>query len=281
LPQVDVAPADRPRPLSAAAIDEYRGTYLLSRAAKASCESFPGRFAFAHRIGADDDGFLTRVEAGERRRYGLVDQDLLAAVDGPEMMAFERDAAGRIAAVHAADVFNGARYPATYERLSGWGEPRLLNELISWALGLPVLAVLAWSMALGVRGIYRRRRKARGRPFESRRRTALAWTGLSLVLTWVAALLTFGFGFMARFNALAMTRPEELAYGLPEALGQLLWLPWLLGACSVALAGTAVMGWLQRQSVEWMDRVLVTLVSACALLFTALLVHFRFLPPAA
>ncbi len=282
LPQTGTADvAARPRSLSAAEIDEYRGSYLLGRASKSGYESFPGRFAFGHRIGADDGGLLTRLEAGEVRRYGLVGEDLFAAVDGPAMMAFERDPAGRIAALHAADVFNGVRYPATYERLPLWGEPPFLNELLSWAMGLPVMALLAWAAVLGVRRLHRWRSKGRGRPVEPHRRTALAWAVLGLVLIGVVAIWLFGFGFMAKFNAMATTRPEALVYGLPEELGRLLWLPWLIGACSAALAGTAVAGWLLRESLELIDRLLVTLVAACALLFTALLVHFRLLPPAA
>ncbi len=262
-----------PSPLSAAELDEYSGVYLLGRAARRSYESMPGRFLYSHTIGSSAEGYLTRSEAGRVRRYGRVEGDLFADVDGIGTMAFERDPAGRVVAVHAAEVFNGARFPASYERLPRVMQPRFINELLSWVAGLPAIALIVWLLIAGV-GLLRRR------PGRSKR-TAMGKAGLLLAAGTTAGMLVFGFGFLARFNAMAMNDPITLTYGLPPALGRLLWLPWAIAACAATLAAIAVASWRHKASVPLMDRALFAVTGACALLFVTVLVHFSLLPPVA
>jgi hypothetical protein len=258
--------------------DAYTDGYLLGRAARATYESFPGRFLFGHTVGADEAGFLTRVEGGVLRRYGQVANDLFRDIDGPGLLAVERDADGTVVALHAADVFNGIRYPASYERLARWEEPYVMNELLSWTAGLPVLALLAWGMAalaLGLRRILGRGRKGTTTMPHPRP----AWEGLALAIATLAGILIFGFGFMAKFNAMAMKTPEVLAYGLPNALSRLLWMPWAIAACTLALVAATTLTWTRSPSVRLIDRLFMSVVSACALVFTALLISFHMLPP--
>lgn len=262
-----------PTPLTAAELDQYRGTYLLGRAARGSYESFPGLFLFSHAIGSDADGYLTRVEGGRARRYGRVDGDLFAEVDGAGMMAFERGPGGEVTAVHAADVFNGARFPASSERLASVMEPRFVNELLSWVVALPVIALAAWSLIAGV--VLVRRRPGR------RPRTAVARTALLLAAGTIGCMEVFTFGFLARFNAMATHNPGLLAYGLPAALGRLLWLPWAVAACATALAALALASWRPHTSVPVVDRLLLSVTAACSAMFVIALIHFSLLPPAA
>ncbi|UCC83469.1 MAG: beta-lactamase family protein [Gemmatimonadota bacterium] len=262
-----------PAPLTAEELDEYSGVYLLGRAARRGYESMPGRFLYSSAIGSNADGYLTRSEAGRVRRYGRVEDDLFADVDGIGMMAFERNPADRVVAVHAADVFNGARFPASYERLPGVLQPRFINELLSWAAGLPTIALVVWLLIAGV-GLLRRRPGRRGR-------TAMGKAGLLLAPVTTAIMLVFMFRFLARFNGMAMSDPVTLAYGLPPALERLLWLPWAIAACAVTLAGIAVASWRPKASVPFIDRALFAVTGACALLFVAVLVYFSLLPPVA
>lgn len=270
-----LAPADGgnervPNPIDRAASQEYSGTYLLGRAARGSYEGFPGQFLFRHTIGADEDGYLTRRESGRLRRYGRVEGDVFAGLDGIGTMVFTRDASGTVTAVHAADTFNGARFPATYRRLRGVMVPYVLNEVMSWAIGLPIIAAIVWGFA-GLLTKWRRRpRPARNR---------LARAGLLLTAVTVTATLVFGFGFLARFNALAMQDPVQLAYGLPQGLSRFLWLPWGIGACTVLLLAVGLASWRRGADVRLSDRLLVTVAALCASSFTWLLVHFSFLPP--
>jgi CubicO group peptidase (beta-lactamase class C family) len=266
----DAEAASMPGPIAADDLEEYRGTYLLGRAARGSYESFPGHFLFQHTIGADDDGYLTRWESGERRRYGRVAGDRFASVDGVGTMVFERNGSGRIDAVHAAETFNGARFPATYRRLRGVMVPSVLNEVMSWAIGLPIIAAMVWVLSAVVT-MWRRR----ARPM----RSGLAWVGVSLSAAAVGVTCFFGFGFLARFNAIAMRDPVQLAYGLPENLATLLWLPWAIGACTVLLLMVGIASWRRRSEVRRIDRLLITVTGICQTVFVAMLIHFSFLPP--
>ena len=267
--------------LTRAELEEYTGSYLLVRAARATYESFPGRFLFGHTIKADADGYLNRSEGGVVRRYGRIDGDLFGAVDAPAVMAFERSAAGDIVELHAADVFFGARFPASYERLSPWAAPAFLNELLSWLVGLPVIAIMMWSGVEVVRA-WRERRGNRGQADAAPSRTAMGWTGLLLTGIVVTCTLTFGFGFMARLNALAFDAPEALAQGLPGEIGRLLWLPWAIAISSLLLAGATIQAWVTRRTGRMIaDRILMSVVSLCALGFVWLLTLFHMLPPTA
>jgi CubicO group peptidase (beta-lactamase class C family) len=270
-PPVQAGPP--PEPLAESALDEYSGTYLLGRSARRSYESLPGLFLFSHRIGSDADGYLTRREAGRLRRYGRVENDLFAQVDGSGMMWFERDPSGTVAAVHAAETFNGGRFPASSERLTAVKDPRFFNELLSWVMGLPLIALLAWLLITGVallrRGPKRTQRSAVGR------------VGLLVAIGTSASVVVFGFRFLARFNALAMNDPILLAYGLPPAIGRWLWLPWLIAACTAALAGFAAASWRPGSSVPLVDRLLLSVTGTCAIVFVIILIHFSLLPPVA
>jgi CubicO group peptidase (beta-lactamase class C family) len=263
------------RPVPPGERDRYDGTYLSGRASKGSYESFPGLFLFAQRVGFDEDGYLVRVEGGELRRYGRLDGDLFESVDregpGRARLAFERDD-GEIVALHGSAVFNGARFPASYERLSRAETPHFTNELLSWLVGLPVLAFVAWALLAAGRFVFRRDRRGP-------RRSALARTGLVVAAGLILAILAFGFGFMAKFNAMAMDRPETLAYGLPDALSRLLWLPWVVAAGSAVLLGIVPIAWTRRDGVPVSDRWLLTFVTLCGVAFSALLVRFHLLPP--
>jgi CubicO group peptidase (beta-lactamase class C family) len=262
-----------PKPLAEPELDEYSGTYLLGRSARRSYESLPGLFLFSHRIGSDADGYLTRREAGRLRRYGRVEGDLFTQADGSGTMWFERDPSGTVVAVHAANVFNGARFPASSERLSDVMQPRIFNELLSWVMGLPLIALAIWLLVAGA-ALLRRRSKRSSR-------TAVARVGLLVAFGTTASILVFGFGFLARFNALAMNDPTLLAYGLPPVLARWLWLPWVIAVCAVALAGIAVASWRRQASVPLTDRLLFAVTGACAMVFVVILIHFSLLPPVA
>ncbi len=259
-----------PTPVASCELAEYEGVYLLGRAARRSYESFPGRFLFAHHIRADGNGYLVRSEAGRSQRYGRVADDRFAGVDGAGTMLFERNSAGRVVAVHAADVFNGARFPASYRRLGAIMEPRFVNELVSWLIGLPVLAILAWLVLTALMAWRRPHRPTR---------SLMAKAGLLLVAGTTASVLVFGFGFLARFTQLAASDPTVLAWGLPPELGRFLWMPWAIGICSVSLAGCALASWHRRTDVRLLDRLLFSLTGACMIIFVVVLVHFSLLPP--
>lgn len=274
-----MGPLGDPSPIGEDEAQGYVGSYLLARAPRGSYESFPALFLFSQNLGADPEGFLIRYEGGVRRRYGRIEGDLFASVDGVGRLAFERDRTGRVVAMHASDVFFGVRFPGSFERLPMWASPGFMNELLSWTVGLPVLAMLTWAIfSMGV-SLYRRIRGAKEpTPALPERRGRLAVTGLVLAPVVSALSIWFGFGFMARFNGIAMGSPELLAYGLPPELGRILWLPWAILLYSVALWGVTGMTWVRREG-RISDRLLLTVVTLSSVALIVLLRHFHLLPP--
>ncbi|MEZ5465308.1 MAG: serine hydrolase domain-containing protein [Lysobacteraceae bacterium] len=247
----------------------YAGSYLLGRASRSSVESFPGLFLFGQRFDVDDDGWLLRREGGEVVRYGRIEGDLFGMRDGDGRLAFERDRDGRIVAAHAADEFFGARYPASWIRLHDWESPAMVNELMSFAVGLPLLALLLWALLTAVGAIRRRLRRRRAT-------RAIPWLAMLVATGSTVVMLLLAFGFFARFNAMAMRDPQALAYGLPESLAiwqHLAWPSVLLALLSVLFA---LRSWMQGQ--RWLDRIVLSLVAICGVGFAFFLQHFHALP---
>jgi hypothetical protein len=137
-------------------------------------------------------------------------------------------------------------------------------------MGLPIIAIIVWGLTVAV---------TRWRRPALPPRTRLARAGIVLVAATVCATCWFGFGFLARFNAIAMRDPAQLAYGLPQNLANLLWLPWAIGACTVLLLGVAMVSWHRRASMRWIDRLLFTVTGLSQSVLVAILIHFSFLPP--
>jgi hypothetical protein len=151
-------------------------------------------------------------------------------------------------------------------------EPRFVNELLSWTLAVPVIAILVWVVVTALLALRRRRPSAR---------VPLAKAGLVLVATATGSLVAFGFGFLARFNAMAMIDPTPLVYGLPPRLGRLLFLPWVIAASAIVLSVIAVASWQRRRGVRLLDRMLFTVTGICAIIFVVMLMQFSLLPPMA
>ena len=256
-------------PLPAGAGDAVAGSYQSARAPRASAESFPARFLFSETVAVDADGFLVRQEGGQVRRYGQSGEpsDVLVSADGKGRMLIDRDASGRIVGLFAAEEFFGIRFPASYSRLAFWEAPGFLNELLSWLIAIPALALIAWLLVEGWRAFRQRRFRAL---------RELPWVTVSMSLALATILITFALGFMARFNALAARAPERLAVGLPDELAALLWMPWAI----VALQITLIVAWVTTRARHRYrtDHGAVGFVLVAALAFTALLVDFRLLP---
>ena len=55
----------------------------------------------------------------------------------------------------------------------------------------------------------------------------------------------------------------------------------IIGPATLALVGVTVAAWARPGSVWLLDRLLLTVVVASAVIYAAVLVHFRMLPPVA
>ncbi|MCP4895782.1 MAG: beta-lactamase family protein [bacterium] len=266
-----------PSPLTRSEAQDYVNTYLLARAPQGSYESFPARFLFSETLSSDNEGFLVRVEGGTPRRYGRLEGDLFASTDGVGRLAFERNASGRVVAMHAASVFFGIRFPGTFERLSWWESPGFINEVLSWTIGLPVLALIIWMLVFCGSAVFKRLHRSDDGTSPGVRRDPATIIGLLLAPVVTGFILAFGLGFLARFNAIAIRSPEQLAHGLPEQLERLLWLPWPIAIASTVLIALTMLSWKLRGGTVT-DRLVLVVVALCSILFAAQLGYFHLLP---
>lgn len=106
------------------------------------------------RVSSDKDGVLTiegmKNQRGELKKWKEIAPLIYSEIDGPEKIAFRRDASG---AVHEMLPF-----PAIYEgqRVSWYANKRLINPIIGGNLVLALLTVLLWPVAVVVRKRYQR-----------------------------------------------------------------------------------------------------------------------------
>lgn len=252
---------------------DFPGTYLLGRSARATYESFPGLFLYSSEVNLTDGGLLARREGGRWRTYGRQGSDSVVRDDGQAAIYFERGPDGSVLGMSAPDPFFGLEFPASYERLPRWREPGVVNELLSWAVALPPIALIAWLLAVAGTWI---KRKVQGRMRAGPRH---AWTAMAIAAATSGATIAFVFGFAARFNGMARSAPEELAYGMPEALSGLLWLPWAVLAGMLLLLGVTTAAWLQRRTYRTLDALVLTVVTLCTVLSVVMLIQFHMLPP--
>ncbi len=266
-------PAVKPAPVAPEEQAALAGYYLLGRASLASYERFPGLFLFNDHLAFDDEGWLIRREAGRMVRYGRLEGDLFAEVGGSGRLGFERDAAGSVVAVHAADEFFGVRYPATWIRLPFWSAPSFMNELLSLLVAGPMLLLAAWLLSTIGRAVAFSLKSPSTQP------PPIAWAGVALAATGSVSMIIVAFGFMARFNALAAQDPQSLAYGLPPELAGTLWFVWPTALLALLSVLNLMRYARARRSMRWIDLGVTAIVSFCLVGFVALMIHFHLLPP--
>jgi CubicO group peptidase (beta-lactamase class C family) len=259
-----------PEPLSVGVQREYHGSYVLGRASNSTPERFPGVFLFSESVGFDEDGWLLRREGGRDVRYGLVGEDLLEELGGDGRIGFQRNASGAVIGMHAADEYFGVRYPASWIRLPRWEAPHVLNEALSVMVAVPPLLVLFWGLWTAAAAALRRytKRPSRAPP--------VSWPVVTAAIALSGAVLMLGFGYLARFNALVMSDPESVAYGVPGSITVWAGLAWPTLGLTLVSAALVVRMFTRR--TRWMDRLMASAVTALATGFVVLLFHYHVLP---
>ena len=247
---------------------EYAGEYLLARAPLTGEERLPGIFAFAQTFDFDQNGWLVREEAGEIRRYGRVEGDLFGQSNGSRRILFTRDQHGRINGLQAPDSFFGIEYPASFLRTSNWQSPWFLNELLSWTLGVPPIALLLWSVTSV--GMSLRRRKVgatAGVP-------QIAWAPILSAALATILVAIVGFGFVASFIGLATGDPAALAVGMPDSLSTVrkLTIPAII--LTVLTSILAIRHVMRNVRLRVIDTLALLVVFVCLATFCVLLILF-------
>jgi CubicO group peptidase (beta-lactamase class C family) len=254
------------------------GAYRLTRYAHRGVENLPALFngqLHVSRVRGDTISVLGLGDADGR--YIAVAPNRWRSVDGRDAIAV-RAANGRITHLFGSVSFFGTRFPAAYERLAWYDVPHFLNELLSYVVAVPLLALVSWPIVAGIVWLVRRRTRlvARIRPA-----LGASWRGPAVVTAVAATALSvwFGFGFIAVSNRAAERGGGEIVYGLPISMRMLAWAPAALALLALVLVVAAWVGWRRRWwSIPGL--LIFTTVAASMVLFTAVLVHWGYSPVA-
>ena len=170
----------------------------------------------------------------------------------------------------------GTRFPSAYERLAWYDEPGFLNELLSYVVGIPLVALVVWPIVAGVVWLVRRRTRlvARLRPPVS-----TSWRALAVIaaVAFTALAVWFGFGFIAVSNRAAERGGGEIVYGLPPAMQILAYAPIATAVLAALLLVATIFGW-QRRWWSIPGTLIFITIAANALLFVAILVRWGYFP---
>jgi CubicO group peptidase (beta-lactamase class C family) len=271
--------ADPPLPAPSDASIDPTGDYRLTRYAHRGIENLPMLFnGQLHVRRLTGDTIVVSGLGDANGRYIGVAPNRWRSIDGTNVVAV-RAANGAVTHFFGPLSFFGTQFPAAFERLAWYDEPHFLNELLSYAAGVPLLALLAWPIVAGLVWLVRRRTRfvAELKPETS----GAHWRRLAVVAAVVSTALTlwFGFGFIAATNRAAERGGGEIIYGLPPVMRVLAWAPTALAALATILVFATLAGWRRRWwSIPGL--VLFTIIEASALLFVAILIHWGYFPVA-
>lgn len=276
-PDLAGRPAPAPQPAPAPMVDPT-GAYRLTRYAHRGTENLPSLFngpLHVRRLGGDT---ISTVGLGNADgRYVAVAPNRWRSVDGYDVVAVRvRDA--KVTHFFGPLSFFGTRFPSAYERLAWYDEQRFVNELLSYVVGLPLLALLVWPIVAGIVWLVRRRTRLVAR---LRTPVATTWRALAVIaaVAFTALAIWFGFGFIAVSNRAAERGGGEIVYGLPPAMQILAYAPIAIAVLAAFLMLATIVGW-QRRWWSIPGTLIYITITANALLFVAILVRWGYFPVA-
>jgi hypothetical protein len=240
------------------------GTYETSRRAESTFLKVAAMFGQPTvRPGAD--GTITvdtsKNLRGQLKRWREIAPLVYREIDGPEKIAFRRDANGRVVELMP-------QPPIFEEQRTVWYENKaLVMPVIGGSIGLLVLTILLWPVASIVRRRYQR-------PLftETRDRLIFALTRIVclLVAVWIAVLLVL--------SSRAGTDISLLGEALNPWLQVLHLLGWAIAAGTIVLVIAAVQHWRVSSLGLW-ARAHSTLLAVAGVIFVWFAWHCHLLEP--
>ena len=275
LPDLAGRPAPAPRPAPAATIDPT-GAYRLTRYAHRGVENLPGLFNGQLHVRRLRGDTISTVGLGNADgSYVAIAPNQWRSVDGNDVVAV-RVRGDKVTHFFGPLSFFGTRFPSAYESLAWYDEPRFLNELLSYVVGIPLLALVVWPVVAGIVWLVRRRTRlvTRIRP-----PVATTWRVLAVIaaVAFTALAVWFGFGFIAVSNRAAERGGGDIVYGLPTTMRILAYAPLAIAALAAMLMAASIVGW-QRRWWSIPGTLIYITITACALLFVATLVRWGYYP---
>jgi CubicO group peptidase (beta-lactamase class C family) len=264
--------APRPMTLDAAYLRSLAGPYQVTRYAHNTIERFPLLFATSVSLSVRDHR-LVLPYPNAPVEFEPLDSLHFREVGGERLIAFHRDASGRVTHLAAPIPVFGAELPGVLERQSWHDGAHFMNEYVSWLLLTPLIGlVVVWPIAVGGAWWYRRRRGIQG----ERRTVGATRSALGLALVFNALWITFGFLVIAK-SARMLERATGIVYGVTPFFRPAPVVPWILGFLAAAMLVAAARAWQQR---FWdpARRTLYSLLVVSAVMTMAFLVRWNYLP---
>ena len=246
------------------------GPYQLARYAHRTIERFPLLFATSVPVFADSGRIVIPYPNGALA-FAPVDSFHFREVGGERLIAFERDASGRIVRLVAPVPVFGAELPGVLERRAWHDGAHFMNEYISWLVLVPlILLAVPWPVCAWIAWRRRRAGGAAGAPTRAPR--------LVLDCAWLFALVwpAFAFGFIAT-SVRMFERATGLVYGVPAWMRVAGQAPWALALLAVVISAGAIASW----RGGWWDpvrRAALSGVAVTAILTIAFLIRWNYLP---
>jgi hypothetical protein len=271
---VPAAPQHAPRAtmLDAAYLRSLAGPYQIARYAHKTIERFPLLFATSVSLGVRDHRLVLPYPNGSVE-FEPLDSLHFREVGGERLIAFRRDASGRVTHVAAPIPVFGAELPAVLERQPWHDGAHFMNEYVSWLLLTPLIGLVAvWPSAIGGAWWYRRRRGIHA----ERRPAAATRSALGLALAFNAIWIAFGFLVIAK-SARMIERATGIVYGVTPLFRVATVVPWILACLAMAMIVAAARAWQQR---FWDPprRALYSVLAISAVVTMAFLVRWNYLP---
>lgn len=296
MPETDSLLPPTPRAAEGTTVDPT-GAYRLTRYAHRGVENLPALFSgqlHVRRVGGDTISVVGLGDADGR--FVRVAPTRWQSVNGHDVVAI-RTADGRATHFFGSLSFFGTRFPAAYERLAWYDEPHFLNELLSYVVMIPLLALIVWPIAAWIVFLVRRRtlrsEDQRNAPaglstegdgevqlvarFTSTHRVGWRAGAVAAAVAFTVLTIGFGFGFIAVSNRAAERGGGEIAYGLPPMMRILAWAPLAMAFLAAILVAAAMLAWRRRWwSIPGL--LIFTTITLNALVFVAILVHWGYFP---
>ena len=266
---------NEPRQPAVAFDDHYlrslAGPYQITRYAHHTIESFPTFFATSTTI-EQRRGRLILPYPNGAVEFEPIDSLHFREVGGERLIAFRRDAGGRVTLLIAPIPFFGAEIPGVLERRPWHDGAHFMNEYVSWlVLGPLIILVGVWPLVAGIQWWRRRHRRLQSvRPGRAELLALGAAAALNVI--WIA----FGFGFIAR-TVRMLERATGIVYGVTPAFRAAAVVPWMLAVLAAMMIASAVRAWVRR-SWDWPRRSLYSLLAIGAVMVVAFLVRWNYLP---
>lgn len=237
-------------------LQKFAGEYNASRISHTTFAKLIGLLR-AYRVSANDDGTISGGAGPAMRRYVQIEPSVFQEEDGQRRIVFREDAQGRVTHLFFSDV------PAiALIRNTGIDETRFQWALLYAIATIFGSAILFWpTIAFCGRGVLD----------SSIRRTRIS--GLLSGLAWVlsATCLAFLAGLVT-----ALGDPDQVVFGTPRALKQLLLVPQVCVVLAVLTVVAALFGW-KNGYWRFTGRLHYTLVAVAGVAFCWFLSYWNLL----